>query len=97
MRGREFAAAMAVVLAMGIGAASAAPSQVRTQSGLVQGVDADGVTSWLGIPFAAPPVGDLRWREPQAPASWQGMRTADHFGAQCMQTLPPGAPGGDLQ
>lgn len=97
MRGREFAAAMAVVLAMGIGAASAAPSQVRTQSGLVQGVDADGVTSWLGIPFAAPPVGDLRWREPQAPASWQGVRTADHFGAPCMQTLPPGAPGGDLQ
>lgn len=88
-------ATVAAVLAMG-GAALADPAPVATQSGLVQGVDRDGVTSWLGLPYAAPPVGDLRWRAPQPPASWQGVRQADHFGSPCMQSLPPGAPGADL-
>ena len=96
---RLLAAAVAAISVLGTMPASAAPAPapVKTQSGLVKGVDADGVTSWLGVPFAAPPVGDLRWRPPQAPASWQGVRAADHFGAPCMQALPPGAPGGDLQ
>lgn len=92
---RALGAAMAAVLAM-TGAAAAQAAPVQTQGGAVQGVDKDGVTSWLGIPFAAPPVGDLRWRPPQAPASWQGVRVADHFGAPCMQNGPPGAPGADL-
>ena len=96
MRARGFAAALAAVLAMGFGAASAAPAPVTTQLGRLQGVGADGVTSWLGIPFAAPPVGDLRWRAPQPATPWQGVRAADHFGAPCMQGLPPGAPGRDL-
>jgi para-nitrobenzyl esterase len=59
---------------------------VATQQGRVAGaIDADGVSRFLGIPFAAPPVGALRWRAPQSPASWQGVRTGDRFGASCMQ------------
>ena len=45
----------------------------------------DGVTTYKGIPFAAPPVGDLRWRAPQAPMAWSGVRTADQFAPACMQ------------
>lgn len=60
--------------------------QVKTANGTLQGVaEASGVHSFKGIPFAQPPVGDLRWREPQAPNNWDGMRKADHFGPQAMQ------------
>ncbi len=61
------------------------PKPVRTQSGLVQGTTADGITVYKGIPFAAPPVGDLRWRAPAAPAAWTGVRNADKFAPACMQ------------
>ena len=47
-----------------------------------------GVTAFKGIPFAAPPVGDLRWRAPQPAAAWEGVRPADRFGDVCIQ--PPG-------
>ncbi len=59
---------------------------VKTDAGAVSGVAKDpGVTAYLGIPFAAPPVGDLRWRPPQAAAHWNGIRKADRFGTSCMQ------------
>jgi para-nitrobenzyl esterase len=58
---------------------------VRTQAGQVQGVVNDGITVYKGIPFAAPPVGDLRWRAPQPAAAWTGVRTADKFAPACMQ------------
>ena len=45
------------------------------------------VESYRAIPYAAPPIGPLRWRPPAPPAQWQGVRTADRFGARCMQ--PP--------
>ena len=67
---------------------------VRAESGELQGVVADGVVSFKGIPFAAPPVGDLRWRPPQPAAKWTGVRQAAEFGADCMQGRfgpPPGA------
>ena len=55
------------------------PKPVRTQSGLVQGITEDGITVYKGIPFAAPPLGDLRWRAPQPAVAWTGLRTADKF------------------
>ena len=72
-----------------------APAQVRVDGGQVQGVVADGVESFKGIPFAAPPVGDLRWRPPQPVVPWTGVRQAAEFGADCMQGRfgPPPAPG----
>ncbi len=58
---------------------------VRTESGLVAGTLVDGVASWKGIPFAAPPLGDLRWRPPQPAAAWKGVRLAEAYGHDCMQ------------
>ncbi|HUI81257.1 MAG TPA: carboxylesterase family protein [Bryobacteraceae bacterium] len=61
------------------------PKPVHTQSGLAQGTAEDGVTIYKGIPFAAAPLGDLRWRAPQPPADWSGVRNADKFAPACMQ------------
>jgi para-nitrobenzyl esterase len=59
---------------------------VTTRYGQLQGTaEASGVTSFKGVPFAAPPVGPLRWREPQAPAKWSGIKTAQAFGPRAMQ------------
>lgn len=60
--------------------------QVKTANGILQGTrDSVGIRSFKGIPFAQPPVGDLRWKEPQPPKNWSGVRMADHFGNQAMQ------------
>ena len=48
--------------------------------------DAAGIRSFKGIPYAAPPVGDLRWHDPRPVNEWQGERKADTFGPRCMQT-----------
>jgi para-nitrobenzyl esterase len=90
---RVVLAAFGAALAFG-SAAGAAP--VKTQSGLLQGVEDQGVVSWKGVPYAAPPVGDLRWRAPAPPAPWQGVRQADRFGDSCMQNVTPSTPGGML-
>ncbi len=67
---------------------SAADSPVaQTTAGAVAGSFAGGgIVTFKGIPFAAPPVGRLRWRPPQPPAPWKGVRDASHFGDDCMQT-----------
>jgi len=88
--------ALAVATAWGISSAAfqQPPALVRAEGGELQGVVADGVESFKGIPFAAPPVGDLRWRPPQPAAPWAGVRQAAEFGADCMQGRggPPPAP-----
>lgn len=68
-----------------------ASAPVRTVQGLVRGVPGDlpGVTVFKGLPFAAPPVGDLRWEQPRPPASWDGVRMADHWGDNCVQNPAP--------
>lgn len=69
------------------GPAAASALLVRTVAGEVRGsLSAGGaVLRWLGIPYARPPVGDLRWQPPQAPLPWDGVRAADAFGAPCAQ------------
>jgi para-nitrobenzyl esterase len=58
---------------------------VRTDSGRVRGVIAGEVVTYKGIPFAAPPVGTLRWRAPQPVTRWQGVRDAANYGNACIQ------------
>ncbi len=59
--------------------------QVKTANGTVQGVtETRGIRSFKGIPFAKPPVGDLRWKAPQPAENWQGVLKTDHFAAQAM-------------
>ena len=58
----------------------------RTESGTISGIREDGLSVYKGIPFAAPPVGELRWRPPAPVASWSGARKADAFAPACMQT-----------
>lgn len=58
---------------------------VNTDAGAIEGSAKGGVISFKGIPYAAPPVGQLRWREPQPVAKWSGTRRADTFGKACMQ------------
>jgi para-nitrobenzyl esterase len=58
---------------------------VRTASGPVAGAVSGGVASWKGIPYAAPPTGDLRWRAPQPPATWTAVRAATEYAHDCMQ------------
>ena len=67
--------------------------RVKTADGMVESTAPakDGVRSFKGIPFAQPPVGDLRWREPQPVKNWPGVRNADKFGPACMQRLSPNA------
>lgn len=65
--------------------------RAQTASGVVVGNEVAGSYNFLGIPYAAPPVGASRWRAPAAPASWSGDRIAKTFGAHCAQ---PGTPFG---
>lgn len=74
------------VAALGASAALAqGHERVRTDAGVVQGSTDDSVTSWRGIPFAAPPIGPLRWRAPQPAKSWSGVRPATVYANDCMQ------------
>ena len=59
--------------------------RVQTANGLLEGVNAFDVRYFKGVPFAAPPVGDLRWKEPQPVKNWEGVRKADKFGPRAMQ------------
>ncbi|MBX9616928.1 MAG: carboxylesterase family protein [Caulobacteraceae bacterium] len=78
-----------IVLAGALLLASAATAEpIRTSSGLVEGTQENGVGVFRGIPFAAPPVGPLRWRPPAPPRSWGGLRDASRFSPKCQQ---PGA------
>ena len=74
------------------GGASGAPAGgpvARIQSGAVRGVSADGVDSFRGIPYARPPIDDLRWRPPRDPRRWAGVRDAVTYGNSCAQAASP--------
>ena len=70
-----------------------AADKVKTANGTVETTKPpkDGVRSFKGIPFAEPPVGDLRWQPPQPVKNWPGVRKADDFGARCVQHTGPNA------
>ncbi len=62
---------------------------ITTDAGLLKGVEEAGVVVFRGIPYAAPPLGRLRWRAPQPAVAWKGVRVADRFGPICMQPVSP--------
>lgn len=68
-------------------AADPRPVEARVAEGVLVGREADGVASFKGLPYAAPPVGERRWRPPQPPQPWTGPRDASQLGAICVQ--PP--------
>lgn len=82
---RRLLGALAILsMPLALSGAPAGP-QVKTASGIVEGKDDGSVQSFLGIPYAAPPVGDFRWKPPAPPAKWTGVRNATEFGPHCMQ------------
>lgn len=62
--------------------------QIKTAKGLIEGITQEGYTVYKGIPYAKPPVGDLRWKVPQEMEPWDGVLIADHFGNIAEQDLP---------
>jgi para-nitrobenzyl esterase len=78
--------ALNAMTAYGAGTSGA---QVAIDSGKLEGSTKNGVTSFKGIPFAKPPVGDLRWKAPQAISKWGGVRKATDYGNDCMQVPFP--------
>jgi len=87
-----FAALIALTLATAgdPGVAAAAPGSggapiVHIDSGVVRGIAGSTVDAFLGLPYAAPPTGNLRWRPPAPPADWQGVRDATQFAPSCPQ------------
>ncbi|MGE5182634.1 MAG: carboxylesterase/lipase family protein [Acidobacteriota bacterium] len=81
---------MIAIATLGIAASCTSSSdelEVKLDSGVVRGASTNGVRSFLGIPFAAPPVGDLRWRAPQPVTPWSGVLDARQTGSACPQTF----------
>jgi para-nitrobenzyl esterase len=78
---------IALLCAFVLTASAQTTDRVKTANGTLEGAgkQSSGVRSFKGIPFAQPPVGDLRWKEPQSVKDWQGVRQADKFGPRCMQ------------
>ena len=101
MKARGIAAGLllaAVTLAAGslaAPAASAGPGHgliVRTDRGLIQGSYAEGADQFLGVPYAAPPVGALRWAAPRPAPRWPGIRQATSYGGRCAQLASGNGP-----
>src|SRR5262245_15298444 len=92
-----FGAALAALTLAAAGAARGTPSSspvVVIHDGSLRGVAVPGGYAFRGLPYAAPPTGDLRWRPPQPPAAWQGVRDASGYAPSCLQKpslfRPPG-------
>jgi para-nitrobenzyl esterase len=77
-------AVLAVAVTVLLGSAAYAQS-VKVDGGLIEGKLEDGLSVYRGIPFAAPPVGELRWKAPQPAVKWQGVLKAEAFGPACLQ------------
>jgi para-nitrobenzyl esterase len=82
------AALLCATLAVALAQAAPAPTDsvtLKTPAGAVRGAEQEGMRSFLGVPYAKPPVGELRWQPPQVLPAWSGTRDALQFGAECMQ------------
>jgi len=79
---------------LAVTAPAAAQTIARVESGQVRGVRTDGIDAYRGIPFAAPPLGELRWRPPAPPARWDGVREASEYGPACPQPARDSRSGG---
>src|SRR5579863_4740426 len=86
---KKMAALIALAACAWVFVGAASPETVKVDGGEIAGTATDGVRVFKGIPFAAPPVGDLRWKPPQPVVAWSGVKKADTFGAQCMQLPYP--------
>jgi len=82
------AALLACVTPLAAATAAATVTRVQVSGGALLGVLSDGVAAYKGIPFAAAPVGPLRWRPPQPAKAWRGVRRALDFAPACMQDAP---------
>lgn len=92
---RRTLVSVALVVAAGMAAAPVIADRlaepIKVEGGLVSGVPAFGfdVREFRGIPFAAPPVENLRWRPPQPVVAWQGVKSSQYFAPPCMQQEQP--------
>ena len=88
---RILLASLIVLVVIVIPALAGMQEPIKVEGGLVSGISGWGwnVREYLGIPFAAPPVGNLRWRPPQPVVPWQGVRIAGRYGPACMQIQSP--------
>ena len=82
---RAAAACLALAVPAWVWATTPVAPSASTSGGVVVGSVANGVASWKGIPYATPPVGDLRWKAPQPPAPWTSPRAATAYAHDCMQ------------
>lgn len=86
-----FPSMIAAILAtfVAVQARAAPPPVASIAQGRVSGISQNGVEAYLGIPYAAPPTGENRWRAPQPVPAWQGTRAADAYGPSCPQAIVP--------
>lgn len=75
-------------LALGACAATADAQTVTAPAGALRGTTENGIAGFRGIPYAAPPMGEMRWRPPAPPSRWDGVRDATRYGAACIQPTP---------
>ncbi|WP_198120595.1 carboxylesterase/lipase family protein [Massilia rhizosphaerae] len=88
MRSTRAMALVAGCLQACMAQAAPAPAPVKVTGGQIVGTVADHVNTYLGVPFAAPPVGKLRWRAPQPVVPWHGVKQARAYAPACAQTAP---------
>ena len=86
---RSIAGALAFASLLSVQALAASGPTVTIDTGVLAGTSDGSVDVYKGIPYAAPPVGNLRWMPPAAPAAWSGTRDASAFGAICPQPARP--------
>ena len=85
---------VALVLAMGLSGCAgqrATMDRPAVEGGAIQGVKTDGIWSYLGVPYAAPPVGELRWKPPEPVEPWEGVRSCREYAPSCPQSVQAAA------